>query len=158
MRPVRRKRSWARHLGQVAISAGGSNDADLLSTWSVAMGGAVPVGATIGRVKLTAAFDRTSTAADLDALVLGVGVFPGGVEADDIAPLTNLHLDWMFWSKRFISEEAVGSTTNGPHWEFDIKAMRRMDEIGMRLWLAVECGPLLAGNLAFGASSLLILP
>jgi len=154
-----RKRSWARRLDQIAVSAGGSNDSDLLAAWSIAMGGAVPVGATIGRVRMTASFDRTSTAADLDALVVGVMVAPGTVEADDIAPLTNPHLDWMFWRKCFISEESTsGLAVANPAWEFDIKAQRRMDEIGMRLWVAVEASPLLAGNFAYGSSVLLVLP
>jgi len=86
-------------------------------------------------------------------------VAPAGVEADDIAPLSNPHLDWMFWRKCFISEESTsGLAVANPAWEFDIKAQRRLDEVGMRLWVAVEASPLLAGNFAYGSSVLLVLP
>jgi len=78
-----------------------------------------------------------------------------------LGPLTiNAHADWMFWTKRFISEETIGTpaTAAGPMWEFDVKAMRRMDEVGMQLLLVIEAQALLAGTFGFGASSLLLLP
>jgi len=152
----RRKRAWAREADSITVAAGGSAQFDLLTDFT-ALSGSRPYGGTVGRVKLTCAFDRTSTAADLDALWIAVGVFPSVIDTADTAPASNPNLDWMLWTKRFISEENTGSGS-GPFWEFDIKAMRRMDELGMTPILCIEAQALLAGTLAFGASTLLLLP
>jgi hypothetical protein len=145
----------------MTVSAGGTNQFDLLTDFAFVSGMTSMVGATVSRIRMTCAFQRTSTAASLDALAIGIGVFPRGIDAVDLGPLTiNAHADWMFWTKRFISEESTGTpaTAAGPFWEFDVKAMRRMDEIGMQLLLVIEAQALLAGTFGFGVSSLLLLP
>jgi len=156
-RAPRRRRNWARTNNSAVISAGGSTHFDLIATWALAMGGAVPVGATVGRTYISCAFDRTNTPAPSDNVWVGLGVFPSTVEADDIAPGTNLHLDWMYWHKFFFNEDERSGAISGP-WEIDVQAMRRMDEIGMRPWLVCEGGATTAGTFLFGSSLLLLLP
>jgi len=154
---ARRKRVWAREQDSMTVSAGAQNAFNLLTDFTT-LSSVVTFGSTVGRIRLTCAFDRTSTPADLDALWIGVLAAPSTMDpGTDLGPASNPHLDWMFWTKRFISEENVGSGS-GPFWEFDIKAMRKLDELDTRLWLCMEAQALLAGTLAFGASTLLLLP
>lgn len=157
---ARRKRVWARSVGSLTVAAGGSNAVNLLDNFVLAMGGAQPIGCTVSRIRLTAAFNRTSTAANLDALFLGITV--GSTNLDpgaDIRPLTDSSNDWMYWSKRFVSEESTGTPAgSGPFWDIDVRAMRKIDELGQALWLSYEAQAVLAGTLGFGASVLLLLP
>jgi len=140
-----------------SVSAGGSGAVNLLEDFETALGSQV-IGATVGRVKMTVAWDTTTTSAALDSLVLGIIVAPSTMDPGvDLIPLTEPHLDWMYWSKRFPFEEAKG-VSGSFMWELDVKAMRKLEELGETLWLAVQLGPIMAGTVAFGSSVLILMP
>jgi hypothetical protein len=154
----RRRRQWARtSVNDESILAGGTAQFNLTNVWELAMGGALPVGVTIGRVRLDLEFARTTTPGDPDSFFGGILVAPRTVDTVDIAPGTNPHLDWMWWRKMHVGEGG-GADVDLTFVSVDVKSMRRMDEIGQGLFFVVELAGTLAGTLDFGASSLMVLP
>lgn len=162
----RRKRVWAREADTGSIGAGGATQFDVLSAFA-ALHGATTLGATVGRVRLSLGWETTSTPGALDSLVIGMRVGARTSDVTDQQPTDFLtggsHLDWMLWRKLYPTLQSVNAAaaqTGDASWELDIRAMRRMEEVGETLWLVVDTAltPTLAGVASYGISTLLVLP
>ena len=158
----RRKRVWARTTFSADWTAAVAV-VDLLAGFRAKMGiSSGPPGATIGGIKLTLFndFDAAHTAVTNQAnIYTGILVGPDTLDNVDLSPSSNLELDWMFWHGHNIH---VGSTADTRESrDYEVRAMRKLDELGDTLWLAVD-GVIGAGptsvNLTGSASVLIILP
>jgi len=156
----RRKRVWARDANNDVIVGTAPFARDLLSTFSLEYSANI-LGATVGRCRGTVSLARTSGASIQPHAVFGLLVAPATVEAVDIGPFLNPHLDWMYWSKRYLNDAAGGqavASLGTMAWDVDIRAMRKMEELGETLWFVAESS--LTDNFAisWGWSTMLILP
>lgn len=158
---MRRKRSWARSEFVTVPSAGG-DAVDLLGDFRTELGvGANPPGLTVGGVLLDLVVTQTSArAADGDHAALGLIVTSETVLGEVEAPLADPHADWM-WYQMFGAHGAIGDTRDtfdslgGP---IRIRSKRRMDEIGMNLFLSTQLSGLTTFQITGIASVLLLLP
>lgn len=136
---------------------------DLCADWASAYGtNTAPPGTTIGGVLLDFNLVQLAArAADTDGVYLGLLVTNEATASEIPDPFADSTADWMW--RQWIpcpgaadgDEYSTATALGGP---IRIRAKRRMDEIGMRLWLRMS--PIgtttYAGRLA--ASTLLILP
>lgn len=176
----RRKRQWARERNVITLSDGSSLfAADLLSNFVSANGD--PHGATIMNVKLQfwAQFIDTATSSATDHN-LWIGVIKGDYETSGEVPVPIIagdpqHRDWMWFEQvkpqlsaaaaTSLSQYAVVSNMSGWGTEEspfrDIKARRRLDELGESLWLVAQRETADTGlsiDFQFSTSTLLLLP
>jgi len=151
---------WGRIGSTLTLSGTTPVQEDLLGILKVQLGAGV-LGATVGRVRLTMGVARTSGSTVTANFFAGVKVGDGAVEAVDQDPATLTGLDWMFWRKCFLAEDNAGGALASLHamaWEFDIKAMRKMQEVGQTLWLVLGGADADVYTVQYGASVLLLLP
>jgi hypothetical protein len=160
--PQRRKRVWARDDSTLTLSAaGGAND--LLADFAAAYGTTnAPPGTTIGGILLDFSFVQTSArAASEDGATIGIIVSSEATPAEVARPVGEPHADWMWY--QFLgapgAATAAGYSTasvmGGP---LRIRSRRRMDELGMHLWLVGQTVGLTSYTLTYRASTLLIMP
>lgn len=135
----RRRLIWARYrLTATAVVAGTSFNADPLATFEAAYGAQL-LGCTIMRVRGIIAAKQTSLVSDGTLVVaMKVADLPG---VSTEAPLTSgINDDWFMY-------EAWASVTNVPtasepsyqlQKEIDVRARRRLDELGQRIVLSAE--------------------
>jgi len=140
----KRKRIWARTQGLGTIpAAGGKLTLDLGAQFAAEYGTSrLPVGSTIGGILLDYVIQRDGAeAAPVSAVLMGVIVTDEDTPADLPFPVTDKHVDWMYWNLINVPSTAVDATTSP--WDtmgrpMSIRSKRRMDELGMHLWLIME--------------------
>lgn len=159
-RPQRRKLVWARQsqLPSTTVAAASTTFIPLLTTFSTAYG-ADPIGTTVRRIRATFMFRNSATVGNSIRAYLGVFVSEGVPTTANQAPANFPHLDWMHWEQIF-AEPVIGTefaTIN--RFMLDIRAQRRMEELGQDLYLAISnAHPTDALAYAYGSSVLLALP
>jgi len=139
--PARRQRVWARtnHVfTDVAVS--GVAIEDLLGDFRTEMGiTRMLPGTTIGAIKGRVTFGHdTVTALGIPQVVLaGIIVAQDNIDAADLDPAF-VTLDWM-WYDRFawFSPAAVPATTYPMSHEINVRAMRKLDEVGYSVFFAI---------------------
>jgi len=90
---------------------------------------------------------------------MGVRVYDLLEEPEDGSPVSGLHQDWMFWRKTYLSDNGqVPAALGEKSFEFDIKSMRKMEEVGQGLALYVEGDGTCSYACSIGSSALLVLP
>ena len=158
----RRRTSWARvDDAIVPVNAGATSD--LLSDFRTALGwSASPPGVTVGGVLLDFVLTQTAArAAAGDGVYIGLIVTSEGTAGEVERPLTDLHADWMWWQFIGASQAASGagySTFDALGGPIRIRSKRRMDEVGMRLWLVAQSSGTTTWDLQLSASTLLLMP
>lgn len=80
---------------------------------------------------------------------------PFDTDADDIDPFTEIHLDWIYWDSHAVNAGAT-ITSLGDNGPVRVRSMRRMEEVGDDLFLAVRGEA--AGQISMSISTMLILP
>lgn len=173
---ARRKLVWARtpviSMGLTAAAEGDSFD--LLSGFrnsmglSTATGVGGPPGLTVARVRLSV-FAASLTAGAIPMFV-GVRVMNavdqteaagGGAEGLEVSPNRDPHADWMLWAACFPNHGSDPTTgvPNALTYDFDVRAMRKLDEVGLTLSLVIgKETSTNAATLSAAASVLLMLP
>jgi len=129
-RPLRR-REWAEINFTAAPVLGTPTQTDLLSVYEAAAGknlAGITVIRMLGSVELAGA-----------ATVIGCGirVADDTEDADDTAPVTNPHQDWM-WKRNLFAATVDHLSSNIASVTFDVRGKRRMDRLGMHLIFATE--------------------
>lgn len=159
----RRKRVWARQgINSVAVTVGAPAQINLLGSLQSALGGATPLGATVGPVILSGLQCRTSSLVEVTPrIVLGVTVASVDIEAVDQDPaVAHQHLDWMLWSA-FPAPSSAGVNLvigDGPDGSFRTASMRKLEEVQQTLWLVAGTPDTGTFNVRGYASTLVILP
>lgn len=140
-RGTTRKFVWARHTF-VGEQTGAAVGGDLLSQFETDYGAQL-IGATITRIR-GYAFAQATDATDntINQYRMGIRVLSGNLDLSgtvpDQDPWTDENADWMAWMP-FASVVAVGGLPIGDSvlnaMRVDVKAQRRLDELGERLVL-----------------------
>lgn len=159
---VRRKRVWAREDFAAAPSADGQA-IDLLSDFRAELGvTSNPPGLTIGGVLLDFVVTNTSArAADGDSFTFGLLVTSEETPADVQGPLSEPHVDWMWYQTIGAPGAADGDSFDtfralgGP---IRVRSKRKMDEIGMRFYFVSELSGITTFDVRGTISTLLLLP
>jgi hypothetical protein len=161
---ARRKRVWARE-NFVATPSNAGDLTDLLGDYKTRRGiTSIEPGCTVGGVLLDFQVVQTNgRAAPGDGFNLGVIVEHSDPAAGVPMPATTagLHADWMWmqWigSPGLAADSSTGTfeVLGGP---IRIRAMRRMDEVGMNLFLALQSTGLTAYRVTGTVSTLLLMP
>jgi len=159
---VRRKRVWAREAFTATPSATGQA-LDLLSDFRTELGVlSNPPGLTIGGVLMDFTVTNTSArAADGDGVAIGLLVTSEETAADVQGPLTEPHIDWMWYQIIGAPGAADGdsiSTFEARGGAIQVKSKRRMDEIGMRFYFVSELDGATTFNIKGTISTLLLMP
>lgn len=171
---ARRKLVWARSapamtsLAVVQNTPGGAVETqDLLQTFRQQAGLlAGPVGLTVVRVRMSihAYFNTAGTFAEFTQ---GFGLYYGirtydtadlaqqeATERVDQGPMLDPHADWMAWG-RVMPKAAVSTAPFALGWaDVDVRSMRKFDELGMTLGLAVQTTS--AASLGTAVSTVLV--
>ena len=160
--PQRRKRIWARNstVNTPAAAVGGE---DILSDYQTAAGiAAAPPGVTVGGVLLDLSVVQTSArSSSTDGFMLGILVSTETTVSELPSPVGDPHADWM-WYQYFAAPGAASgaqySTASVQAGPIRIRARRRMDELGMHLYIVTALRGLTTYDLRLETSTLLILP
>ena len=123
---------------------------------------AMEPGVTIGGIRLTLYMDPSAAhtaLGDFASFFVGCIVGPDTLDPDDISPLSNAFLDWEYYE---VFYEHFGATAEHRYsYQRQVRAMRKIDEIGNTLWLAADGtagGGATVNNLQAAWSAVLILP
>lgn len=158
----RRKRIWARQgINSTAVTTAAPFQQDLLSTLKLSLGGAWPLGVTVGPIVLSGLQTRTSALVEVTPrIVIGVRVGAVNIEAVDQDPAADTMLDWMMWSAFPASSAATTNLVigDGPDGSFRTSSMRKLEEVNDSLWLVVGTPDTGTFNVRGYASTLVILP
>lgn len=159
---TRRKRIWAREQFSLASSATGTA-VDLLTDFRAELGvTANPPGLTIAGVLLDFVVTRVSAeAAPGDHSAIGLLVSNEETPADVQGPLTEPHVDWFWYQVLTAPGDALGAsigTFQAAGGAVRAKSGRKMEEIGMRLYLVHEQSGLTDFQIDGVASTLVLLP
>ena len=144
----RRKKIWARRMIVQSELQPGETQHSLLLWDFEEMYGAQLIGCTVARIR---------------GFIEVVGTPPGGLiygirvvtarTVDDIpqglGPGSEPHADWMTWDVVSVQE---------PFYRFDVKAMRKFEELGQQLVLSVESAGTNPVTWTAGVSVLVLLP
>jgi hypothetical protein len=162
-RAQRRKRVWGRDDSVATPLAGAGTAFDLLADFQTAAGIlAPPPGVTVGGVLLDFNLVQTSArSSSTDGVTVGIIVTNEGTAAEVPRPTTDAHADWMWW--QFIGAPGAAAGANestfraigGP---IRIRARRRMDELGMHLWMVVQPSGLTTYDWSHHSSTVLLMP
>ena len=122
-----------------------------------------PPGITIGGIRFSLSLRASVVSANaftVDQVVhFGILILGSNVDPGDVNPViaADEHLDWMWWEGVRWNHTAGDAPTI--FFERQVKAMRRLDEVGQRLIMVLESGGS-PGNINFGLSSstLLLMP
>jgi len=162
-RTARRKRVWARSSITVAgVTLAAPAITDLTSQWAAAAGVAVPIGTTVSRIRGQVSALRTAGTSVQPQVGVGVQVASANIEAVDMMPSdfvpasAGAFQDWMYWELR--QPPDVPTAPMYFAWEVDNKAMRKMEEVGERLWFAMSIPNADTWSFVIGLSVLLLLP
>ena len=142
------------------VGVGTSGDAvDLLTQFrSAAEYGAQPMGVTITRVRGRVILSETTTVKTNDGFVWGLVVEDRNSTAAEVPkPLADDHVDWMAWTP-LARSGPDGLTGEFSSWEIDVKAQRKLDEVGQTLWLSMDTAVTSTWSATFFLSVLLKLP
>lgn len=137
----RRKLVWAR-LGNVtyALTSAADMDADSLLVNYALQAGATTMGVTVMRVRLSVFVNYKS--AYSDPVYVGVRVANkeqlqelATTEDLDFAPQRDPYADWMWWQALYPNHgsDSTNGVPNAATYECDVRAMRRMEELGQDL-------------------------
>ena len=159
--PIRRRRVWARE-NHTFLDLGAAVSIQSLTTDYRADRGIVKMdpGTTIGgiRGRITVVPGTSPAAATADSLLWGIIVAPDTVDSVDIDPAF-LHLDWMAYGRfawgPFVAASGLGYPL---HDELSVRAMRKLDEIGHDVFMAVGASAAGTVDLVVTTSVLLLLP
>ena len=150
---------WARQTLSPSASLTGASTVFLpiLSGFQSAYG-ADPIGSTVARIRGNISL-RGAVAGNSIRATIGIAVFNGLPTTANQAPANNPHLDWMWWQVIFIEPVVATEFAQTMQMPIDVKAMRRMDELGMDLQLAIQnTHPTDNLAYAYATSTLLALP
>ena len=161
---ARRKRVWARE-SFVVTPTGAGVDVDLLADYKSRRGiTSIEPGCTIGGILLDFNVVQTNgRAASEDGFNLGIIVENSDPAAGVPRPAATagLHADWM-WLQWIGSPGPAGGATAGTFQALGgpirVRSMRRMDEVGMNLFLVGQSRGLTAHTVTGTASTLLLMP
>jgi len=159
----RRKRVWARNTTAIDGGVAAGVASDLLAGFQTAAGLlAPPPGVTIGGILLDYTIVQTNArAAAEDGLFVGIIVTSEPTQLEVPRPIGEPHADWMWYQYIPAPGAAAGAsvstavTLGGP---LRLRAKRRMDEIGMHLWLVAQPQGLTTYDTQFVSSTLLMMP
>ena len=116
------------------------------------------MGVTITRVRGRAILTETTATPTNDFFTLGLVVEDRNSTAAEIPkPMADDHVDWMAWIP-LARSGPDGLTGNFSSWEIDVKAQRRLDEVGQTLWLSMDAAVTSTWSLTIVLSVLLKLP
>jgi hypothetical protein len=159
---LRRKRVWARNSVTMIPSAAGVAT-DLLANFQTAAGIlAPPPGVTVGGILLDLSVVQTAArASSTDGVTFGIIVTSEATSTEVPVPGNEQHADWLWY--QFLAAPGAASGANystasvlgGP---IRIRSRRRMDELGMHLWLASNLTGTTTYDLRLVTSTLLIMP
>lgn len=164
----RRKLVWARTpvVSQALVAGASANFTDLLQNFKADAGITGTVGITVMRIRLEI-FAATLTAG---AIPFHVGIrvcndsdiaqwltmttltlAPFGPEQDEYA-------DWMMWKACYPNHgsDPVTGVPNAATYEIDVRAMRKIDELGQTLCIWMSKGASTNGNTINHSSSVLL--
>ena len=135
-RGTRRKRIWARRTVTEASLAGGATAHSLLLAGFEMEYGAQLIGCTVARVRMTLTLDVGANAGN--GLLFGIRVATVD-QVSDLAvaptygPGSRSHADWMTWG-------LIAPRSSDTHYSesYDVRAMRKIDELNQTLVLSVE--------------------
>ena len=127
----KRRLIWARTLFTNLAVAETGTSVDLLSTFEAAYSADL-IGVTVVRIIGELQWEFT---ADPSRAIVGIMKGSETLDNDDLAPTTNLHLDWMYWSA--VTGLAQGAGT-AAHQSFDLRGMRKIDELTETLWWVAD--------------------
>ena len=136
---------------------------DILSDYQTAAGiAAAPPGVTVGGVLLDLSVVQTSArSSSTDGFMLGILVSTETTVSELPSPVGDPHADWM-WYQYFAAPGAASgaqySTASVQSGPIRIRARRRMDELGMHLYIVTALRGLTTYDLRLETSTLLILP
>lgn len=153
----RRKLVWARSqtTGNQAIAQGAILTSNLLSQFEVAYGAGL-IGCTIMRVRGTFAVQNT-TANFSCCNQLGLQVGPDDLTSAQLDPVVRFSDDWMYWDAQLTNNNATGEFSLVNNYKIDVRAKRRLDELGDTLWFTTKnFNPAASGQVAQWAFSILI--
>lgn len=159
----RRRKVWARQNSQSNVPTGAFNALDLLGDFNDEYGADL-VGCTCVRIRMRV-FVESATTDDTNISVAGLGVRVADDSAvasadtlDPLGPLSDLHADWMFFESTSFTGSAALMPFMVDHY-FDVKAMRKFEELGQGLYLFVDHdNPTNAASINVTSSVLLALP
>jgi len=162
----RRKRIWARDTDNSIEGSQSLHSFQPLLTFQTALGSDL-LGVTIARIRLTLGVRTLAgTANTRGGVAFGLLVAPDTLDPlTDAGPLTFPHLDWMWWT--YLPSPAghqIGVAGEEPAFDtfiFDVKSMRKMDELGDTLFFVKETSVLGTAQTVsheLGISTLLLLP
>lgn len=160
----RRKRSWARDEVDLSAITEAGIATDLAAAWVADYGtNSLPPGITVGGVLLDLAVTRQGASVVENAgLHMGIIATNETTEAQVPRPLTDLHADWMWWEMialPSLNDDVVTSSWETRGGPISIKARRRLDEIGMRLWVVFQASNASGDySVRYTSSALMILP
>lgn len=130
----RRRLVWSRSIKSESAATSGAYD--LLEDFRLATQyGAQPLGTTITRVRGALVLSSPSVTTPT-GITWGLVVEDRAALSTEIPkPQAERHVDWMAWSPvPFVGPSGItGTVLSAP---FDVKAQRRLDEVGQTLWLA----------------------
>jgi len=162
IQPARRKRVWARDDNVVTPVAAGVAS-DLLADYQTAAGIlAPPPGVTVGGVLLDLSVVQTSArSSSTDGLAWGIIVTNEPTQAEVPRPIGEPHADWMAFG--FIGAPGAATGANDTTFRslggpIRVASRRRMDELGMHLWLVFQLSGLTTYDLIYRSSTLLLMP
>jgi hypothetical protein len=160
---VRRKRSWARSdESYTALAAATNQVTDLCADWASAYGtNTAPPGTTVGGVLLDFSLrNNAARTAATDGVYLGLIVTNETSSTEIPDPFGDATADWIWrqWIPAALASGEGFDTATALGGPIRIRAKRRMDEIGMRLWLRMSPIGTTAYSGRLAASTLLILP
>ncbi len=139
--PARRKRIWARNQEEQVFP--GDQAFSLLAGFRAVANSDQPVGSTIARIRGTAqvAYGAITGASATIGVTVGIIIETRGQAPADLPrPVADAHEDWMFWKWFPLTQQAFG-TPDGQDtyaFEFDTKAMRKMEELQQDCWLVFD--------------------
>lgn len=145
---TRRKLIWARQPAVDGnIPVGGTTQVDLLANFET-LYGAQLIGCTVmrirGKVSVASAVSAPATSAPLPS-VMGILVTNGTVIPGTVAgPIASPYEDWMMYDSAYLSHGSELIAPGLPSLalvEFDVKSMRKIDELQQRLLWVIQNHP-----------------
>lgn len=161
----RRKLVWARIDDQrVPVPAGQFNALNLLSQFETQYGANL-IGCTAVRIRVRYSnFVADTTGSPLG--IIGVRVaddadLASSAPTDPLGPSADLHADWMMWDSKHadLTQAAAGTSPGSELSRYsDVKAMRKIEELGQGLYMFVDSPSGIAMDWSLSVSTLLALP
>jgi len=138
-RGTSRKFIWAREANETSVAAGSFFNAHLLTDLETQLGAQL-FGGTVTRVRgQILVSGSTEAAAQAGFVSIGIRTYAENPDIQQVANANSEHADWLAWA--FIPLH-FGSTVPPEvgavyRWELDVKAQRKMEEVGDGLMISV---------------------